>query len=179
MRFWDQIRLYSPQKHAHLRNNFEKERVKWMSPQKHAHLRNNFEKERVKWMLLLNLAKYHQNPTLQMDLVDGTKDENGHDIEIRGCASTWHWPKYNGLIQSYIRAHIKAESDLGKVLADLRDFWTVERITECLDRGGGPDGTRFLEGDFVRAGASKTGGNLARKNELISVISPTKIPQKN
>ena len=82
-------------------------RVWGMGQSRGSPLRDNYEDEKVKLMFLVNLAKYSCHDRLQQELVEETKH-----YELMGAPSTWHWAKWNGLIQMLIRKKIKQSKDL-------------------------------------------------------------------
>ena len=81
-------------------------RVWLMGQSRESLLRKNWDSEKVKLMFLINLAKYACNEVLQRQLIDETK----------GCASTWQWSKWNGLIQTLIRQKVSEGLDFEQLL---------------------------------------------------------------
>ena len=84
-----------------------------MGQRKDVKLRDDWEREKVKLMLLLNLAKYNSDKSMQEDL-----------IETGGCrivarSSTGNWKHWNECIQMLIRNFLISKQDVSKIINEI------------------------------------------------------------
>ena len=76
-------------------------------------LRDDWEREKVKLMLLLNLAKYNSDKSMQEDLI-----ETG-DCRIVARSSTGNWKHWNECIQTLIRDFLISKQDISKLISEI------------------------------------------------------------
>lgn len=73
--------------------------------------REEFEAVKLGVMLRANCAKYASSKQLQDDLMATGS------ARLVGATSTWNWPKWNGLIQIFIRRALNEGRDLREIVA--------------------------------------------------------------
>ena len=84
-----------------------------MGQRRDVKLREDWEKEKVKLMLLLNLAKYNSDKSMQEDLI-GTGN-----CRIVARSSTGNWKHWNECIQSLIRDFLISKEDISKSISEI------------------------------------------------------------
>ena len=86
-----------------------------MGQRRDVKLREDWEKEKVKLMLLLNLAKYNSDKSMQEDLI------RTGNCRIVARSSTGNWKHWNECIQSLIRDFLISKQDISKLISDIEN----------------------------------------------------------